>query len=236
MKRTMAKQEFFQSVRTAVSFLAPRVDGDTPLRDRNELEGALRRAVIWLTPKSIQGFDPGDFADLPSEQQDELAASVDEFISVAKSVPANEPANSDQINAALPPFLNIVKAVQKIVRDEWLDAARRLLEQAENWAMARQWPTRCFPKAISEDFIGTYTLRKLVFGVEGSQLVLNPLGRFAPGADGIFDFAVLPVYESAMVVRQQGKWYIHPPSHEHRRREWSEVAFVETAQKLTRLA
>ena len=232
----MAKQDFFQSVRTAVRFLAPRVETDNPYTKPSELEQRLRGAAIWLTPKSVEGFNPQDFCDVPEQERESLIQDVSSFIGVAEAVRPDRPAKPGEVETALPRFLKIVTTVQKLLSDEWIDAANRMLDEACAWAKARQWPTQFFPRQISEDFIGTYELRKLVFAVQGSQLVLNPVGRFAPGADGMFDLAVLPVYESVMILRQLGQWHIHPLSGENQRREWSEGAFVETAEKLARLA
>jgi hypothetical protein len=232
----MAKSEFFSNVRTAVRSLAPRVEADNPYTDSTRLERALRGATVWLTPKAVEGFEIKDFGDLPPGERNALAEHVRKFLKVARTVAPQEAAAPEQLREAVPQFLDIVVAVQKMMRDEWVAAARWLVDQATGWAQARAWPTQRYSRQISEDLIGTYQLDKLVFAVEGSQLVLNPLGRFAPGADGMFDLAVLPVYESVMVVRRGSRWYIHPMPREDNRREWSEAAFVETAGKLARLA
>jgi hypothetical protein len=232
----MAKTDFFLSVRTAVAFLTPRVEVDNPYTDVRKMEQALGRAAIWLTPKSVEGFDPHDFADLPEQERQSLVENVQQFMHVAETVPSNQPATPQQIQAALLPFMNIVEAVREMVRREWIEAAGKLVESARGWAQVRQWPTRCFPRQISEDLIGNYQLEKLVFAPDGSQLVLNPEGRFAPGTDGMFDLAVLPVYEAVMVVRQGNRWYIHSLTGKDQPREWSETAFVETAEELARHA
>jgi len=232
----MPKDEFFQSVRTAVGFLAPRVEADNPLLAPAGLEKGLANATIWLTPKSVEGFDPSDFGDLSQAEQAALVENVERFVDVAGGVPSNQPAQPEEIVKALPHFRDIVSFVQKTMREEWMRAATDLLNEAEGWACAKDWPTQRYPKTIAEDLLGTYELEKLLFAAEGSQLVLNPLGRFAPRSDGIFDFAVLPVYESMMIVRQHGRWFIESPPDRDERREWSEMAFVETALRLARLA
>ena len=232
----MAKNPFFQNVWTAVKFLAPRVEADNPYTKPEEIERALRGATIWLTPKSVEGFEPEDFEDIPQQERQALATNVKAFREVGETVPANAPATAEQVQEALPRFLKIVVSVQKMMCDEWIEAASTLIDQARSWALTKEWPTKCYAKQISEDFLGTYELTKLVFAAEGSQLVLNPVGRFAPGADGMFDLAVLPDYESVMVVRKEERWQIHPLAKGDKRRMWSETAFIETAEKLARLA
>jgi hypothetical protein len=232
----MPKDEFFQSVRTAVRFLAPRVETDSPYLEPEGLERGLANATIWLTPKSVEGFDPADFSDLPSTERNTLVEEIEQFVAAAEDVPSHQPARADQVERALPHFRDIVSFVQRTMREEWVQSANRLLDEAQGWAQARDWPIRRYPKRIAEDLLGTYTLDKLVFAAEGSQLVLNPVGRFAPRTEGIFDLAVLPVYESMMVVRQRGRWFIESPPDRDERWDWSEAAFVETARKLARLA
>ena len=57
---------------------------------------------------------------------------------------------------------------------------------------------------MTEDFIGQYKLDRLVYSAEGVQLALISVGRYAPGTEGMFDLAVMPAYDSVMVVRQGG--------------------------------
>ena len=55
-------------------------------------------------------------------------------------------------------------------------------------------------------------------------------------ASGLLDLAVLPSYESVMVTRTEGKWYIHPVQGQGKRREWSERAFEDAVTKLCSLS
>jgi hypothetical protein len=148
----------------------------------------------------------------------------------------NEPTRREQRKAALPPFTQIVKIVQGLVRDDWMSASAALLAEAEGWAREEGWPTKRFPKDITEDFIGNYRLDRLVYSAEGAQLALVPVGRFAPGTDGMFDLAVMPAYDSVTVVRDKGRWFIHALSGEEGRQDWSKEAFISKSLQLARLA
>jgi hypothetical protein len=150
-------------------------------------------------------------------------------------VPPDAPAKREQRDAAVEPFKHIVRVVQTLVREDWLWASAALLAQAEVWAGEAGWPTRRFPKDITEDFIGQYKQERLVYSAEGTQLALIPVGRYAPGTDGLFDLAVLPAYDSAMVVRKGRSWFIYPLPGEEKRQDWSKEAFVSTSLKLARL-
>jgi hypothetical protein len=232
----MAKDEFFQNVRAAVRFAAPWIGKDNPYTKPGDLQRILRGATIWLTPNAVKGFDHHDFEDLPEHDRESLEENVAAFVKVAEAVPADKPATPEQLKAALPPFMNVFKAVQKLVLEEWKEASNHLVEQAKGWAEAREWPTKSYPKRLSEDLLGTYELKKLVFAAQGTQLVLNPVGRFGPGVDGIVELAVLPDYDSVMIIRRKAKWTIAPLPGDNRRRRWSEGSFVETVENLVRLA
>jgi hypothetical protein len=232
----MARADFARNVRGALLFMAPRVEVDNPYTKPEYVEKILRGTDIWLAQGSVEGYRPEDFADLPSQERSSLESAVHDFVAVAKTVAPKAAASREQVEAAVPSFLHIVRVIQGLLRNEWLDAAAQLVAEADEWAHAAGWPTKRYPKEIAEDFIGTYKVDKLVFAAEGSQLALVPVGRFAPGTDGMFDLAVLPSYDSSMVVREGDRWFIHPlPNEEAKRRDWQREVFVETCLELARL-
>jgi hypothetical protein len=109
----MPKQEFLQNLRIARSFFArPRVRTDSPALDPQEAEKMILRAAIWLTPKSVEGFNRDDFSELGPQQQPELQAAIDEFLRVARQVPPTQPPSPEQFQAAqasLAKVLSILK-------------------------------------------------------------------------------------------------------------------------------
>ncbi len=232
----MARDEFIADVRRAVNFMAPRVEADSPFTDTSYIQKMLRGAYLWLNPKVVEAFQPEDYTDLGEGARNAMIKAVDEFRRVAATVKPSEPALPEQRDAALLPFTQIVKTVQAMVLDDWVSASTTLLAEAEGWAKQQDWPTRRFSKDITEDFIGNYRLDKLIYSVEGAQLALIPLGRFAPGTDGMFDLAVMPAYDSVMVVRKKDRWFIHPLSQEEGRQDWSKEAFVNKSLQLARLS
>ena len=62
------------------------------------------RTAIWLTPKSVKGFDANDFHELGPDRQRELQTAVSEFLEVARQVPPKEPASQQQLAAATAAF------------------------------------------------------------------------------------------------------------------------------------
>jgi len=231
----MARDEFFRDIRRAMSFMAPRVEADSPLTDATYIERMLRGTNMWLEQGVVSAFRPEDFPDLDTTTREGLVQAVNEFLAVARTVPPKEPAKQDMRDAATRPFVHIVQIVQRLLRDDWMRASANLLGEAEGWAKEAGWPTVRYPKEVTEDFIGRYQLDKLVFAAEGQQLALVPVGRFAPGADGLFDLAVMPAYDSVMIVRKGDRWFIHPLPGEEGRRDWSKEAFRDTSLKLARL-
>jgi len=231
----MARDEFFRDIRRAVSFMAPRVEADSPFTDVAYIERMLRGTDLWLAQCVVGAFRPEDFPELDNGTREGLAQAVKEFLDIARTVSPKEPAKLDQRDAAVRPFLHIVQVVQGLVRDDWMRASTNLLGEAEGWAKEEGWPTKRYAKEVTEDFIGKYKQERLVFSAEAQQLALVPVGRFVPGTDGAFDLAVMPAYDSVMVVRQRDRWFLHPLPEEDGRQNWSKETFVDTSLKLARL-
>ncbi len=110
-----------------------------------------------------------------------------------------------------------------------------MVAEAETWCRHKQWLARKKGKKIRDRFLGEYEVPQLQIYAEG-HVLLDPVARYAPGASGLLDLAVLPSYESVMVTRTEGKWYIHPVQGQGKRREWSERAFEDAVTKLCSLS
>lgn len=121
------------------------------------------------------------------------------------------------------------------MREDWIHASAQLLNEAEEWARQADWPTKRYSREVTEDFIGKYNQERLVYSAEGQQLALVPVGRFAPGTDGLFDLAVMPAYDSFMVVRDHDQWFIHPEPGKKKRHRWSRDTFRDSSLNLARL-
>jgi hypothetical protein len=108
----MARNEFFADVRRAVSWMAPRVEADSPFTDVGYTQKMLRSADLWITPSTVAAFNLDDFADVDEGRRDSLFKSVDEFRRVAAGVNPRGPALPQQRDAALSPFTRIVQIVR----------------------------------------------------------------------------------------------------------------------------
>ncbi len=109
----MAKQDFLDNFRIARNlFYHPRVQRDSNQLDPKTIEHLVARAAIWLTPKSVNGFNPADFPELGLDRQRELQSAVQDFLTVAKQVPPNEPASPEQLGNARVAFAKMLEILQ----------------------------------------------------------------------------------------------------------------------------
>lgn len=109
----MARYEFLQNFRVARNlFFHPRVETENPRLDEKSIQQDLVRSAIWLTPKSVKGFEPEDFQELDAGMRKELDDAVREFLGVASQVPATQPATPEQYHAAAAAFSKIMKLLE----------------------------------------------------------------------------------------------------------------------------
>jgi hypothetical protein len=205
----MAKSDFILSVRSAVGFLDSEVQTDSESLDSEEIREQVRHAVVWLTPKSVEGFVPQDFAELPEPQRNELNAQVVAFRSIAEQVPADSRATHQQIEAALPHFLRIVSLVREALLPKWVADLDMLVSQAESWCEQQDWPHKRQSKVIRERLLGRYEVEQLRFHTGRAGFMLDPVARFVPGALGLVDLYILPTLDTVMILRTEDDWVVH---------------------------
>jgi hypothetical protein len=205
------QEEFFLDVRSAVRFQQrPIVTANSGLVDPDPISRILERAAFWLTPKVVARYDPQDFTSLPADQQVELCSAVDEFRALAASVSPCTNLTNAEFNRGLESFQRLVSAVRRIVLEEWTRAACSLINQADEWAQGFGWRTRRVEKNLTETLLGPYTLPQMQLYAEQHLHVLDPVGRFVPGATGAFDLSIQPSFELTNLYRDYGRvWYVH---------------------------
>jgi hypothetical protein len=108
----MAIDDFWLNLRTAASLFAPTATADSARVDAGHVERMLRGAAMWLTPGSVDGFDPNDFRFLGEEQQETLRMSIERFRAAASQVPGNEPATRSQAEEGRAAFGEILRILQ----------------------------------------------------------------------------------------------------------------------------
>jgi hypothetical protein len=114
LKRASSQRDFLLNFRVARNlFVHPqRVEADSPTVDTGAVSAILTRAAIWLTPKSVAGFNAADFPELGPARQAELLAAVQNFKAIADQVPPNEPATQEQFGNASVAFAKILKILE----------------------------------------------------------------------------------------------------------------------------
>lgn len=124
----MAKVQFLKNLRRARNLFDHQVEVDSPGLDADLIARRLNSAVLWLTPSAIEGFDPDDFQELPTAQQEALTTAVNQFRDIAVSVPSNQPATDSQINDAIGAFQRILTLLKHCIElDQESDIIRRII-------------------------------------------------------------------------------------------------------------
>ncbi len=108
----MPGDDFWLNLRAAVQFLIPPVFAEPASQDVPDLEQKLQSATGWLAPRSVDDFDPQDFAFLAPADLDRLQRRVEAFRQVASQVPADQPATPEQLAPASAAVAEIVRLLR----------------------------------------------------------------------------------------------------------------------------
>jgi hypothetical protein len=104
-----SKERFLANFRVARNlFLHPRAETDAPTIDSASISDALTRGALWLTPKSVEGFNAADFPELRPDRQAELLNAVQTFKAVVSQVPVDKSPTKEQYGNAGTAFIAIL--------------------------------------------------------------------------------------------------------------------------------
>lgn len=108
---------------------------------------------------------------------------------------------------------NVTKALSadlESVRKEWLDRLSSLVESVETWAKHLGWATRRIEKKMDDSQLGHYVAPALLLQADTFRVLLEPIARSAPGADGVVDLYLMPAYDDiASLYFSDGQWQLH---------------------------
>ncbi|OJW10586.1 MAG: hypothetical protein BGO49_22995 [Planctomycetales bacterium 71-10] len=114
------------------------------------------------------------------------------------------------------------------VKREWLERLDALVADVQTWAGASGWRTRRIQKTVEERELGRYKVPVLLMEKDAVEVVLNPVARFVPGADGAVDLYLSPAYDDiASLYHESGRWVVHysePPADPEAIRGFVEVS------------
>ena len=231
----MAREEFIDSLRFASRLLPPpTVSSGQGAHTDLQLSSMLHSADLWLTRKSVYGFEPVDFADWPMQDRTELAQEVAAFLEIADQVPANKPATKVQSKQARKHLEKAIKIVRQHLLPEWLKAQKEMLDKAKAAAKGKDWFFEEDEKDVRESLLGEYKAPRLRIRTKNRELVLDPIARFGSGRQGVVDLVKMPTYERvSLIAFKDGGWQIISPSGTLRGRPFTQTALVNTINKLS---
>ena len=96
------------------------------------------------------------------------------------------------------------------LRNEWISRLSKLVDGVRDWAKELGWATRNIEKPMHDSQIGTYQAPALVLQKETTRVLLEPIARSAPGAEGIVDLYLMPAYDDiASLYFYNNRWNLH---------------------------
>lgn len=96
------------------------------------------------------------------------------------------------------------------VRRAWVAQVEALVAQVDTWGRELGWQTRKIDKRLDDSYVGKHRLPALLMQEETFRVLLEPVGRSAPGAEGIVDLYLLPAYDDiATLYYYGGQWNVH---------------------------
>lgn len=232
----MSREEFIDNLRLASRLLAePRAQRDHGARTDANVALMLNAADLWLTHKTVAGFSPADFADLPRPERQDLATAVESFLAIAKRVSADKPATKSDSRQARGYLKRAIKIVRDQVMHDWLEAQREMLATATAAAEARGWYVDMDEKEVQESLLGSYQAPRLRIRTPDREFVLDPVVCFGSGRQGIVDLVVLPTYETErLIALKDRKWWIVSRHGAARAQPFTPETFATTIAKLSR--
>jgi len=92
----------------------------------------------------------------------------------------------------------------------WVKQVEVLVAQVERWGQELGWQTRRIEKRLDDSYVGKHKLLALLMQEETCRVLLEPVGRSAPGAEGLVDLYLLPAYDDiASLCFCSGQWNFH---------------------------
>lgn len=224
----MALEDFLDSLRLASRMFGPtKFVGPGPKLKSLQLDG-------WLTPLSVEGYDPADFADWPEIERRRLDAEVRAFLSIARQVPPNAPAPRDKSRQARGHLEEVIKIVGSRLKAEWLEAQETMIQEAASAAKAKGWHVERDEIELEESLLGSYKAPSLLIRTWDREMRLMPVARFCAGRQGAVDLIVSPTYEREYAVTfKDHHWHIVSLRGKQNRRPFNRETFGNTISRLT---
>jgi hypothetical protein len=96
------------------------------------------------------------------------------------------------------------------VLHDWIVRLGDLLRSIDGWAKELGWATRWIEKPMEDAQIGKYKAPGLLMQEGTDRILLEPIGRSAPGTEGVVDLYLMPAYDDiATLYHYDGRWNLH---------------------------
>jgi hypothetical protein len=92
----------------------------------------------------------------------------------------------------------------------WIERLMPLVSRIGTWAKELDWSVRQVDKPMNDSEIGDYRAPGLVLQQDTVRVGLEPIGRSAPGTEGVVDLYLLPAYDDiASFYFYDNHWNLH---------------------------
>ena len=96
------------------------------------------------------------------------------------------------------------------LKDAWLVRLTELIDRVKHWAKDLDLPTRDITVNLKDSEIGQYKAPGLRIQDDAVKILLEPIARSAPGAEGVVDLYLMPAYDDiASLYLTAGVWHLH---------------------------
>jgi hypothetical protein len=92
----------------------------------------------------------------------------------------------------------------------WIERVASLMDEVERWATEMGWSTRRVEKKLDDARIGKHRIPALLMQQDTFRVLLEPVGRSTPGAEGVVDLYLMPAYDDiASLYFYEDRWNLH---------------------------
>jgi hypothetical protein len=94
--------------------------------------------------------------------------------------------------------------------NSWIENLNGLIGSVRGWAEELGWSTRVIDKPMEDSAIGHYRAPALLLQEAATKVLLEPIARVVPRAEGLADLYLMPGYDDiASLYFREGKWHVH---------------------------
>ena len=94
-------------------------------------------------------------------------------------------------------------------REDWQQLLGELVREVQAW-LPEEWTSLAIEKTMEDSELGEYKAQALLMQRKFARVLMEPITRFAPGADGVVDLYKMPAYDNiASLYRIENEWRLN---------------------------